>query len=374
MKFTIARDLLLQNLNHVSKAISTKPQMPVLTGIKIDVKEHSIILTSSNSDVSIQAKILSSNQVTIEETGSCLLPGKYLLDIVRKVEAKDIIFVTFEENMVKIIADKSTFTLNMMEKDLFPYISFEETPSKVTLDVLNLKQIIKKTSFATSDSESKMVLTGISLTTSGKKLEALATDSFRLAKKYMICDQENDEVNVIIPSKSLDELNKIIEDVEEKVEMFFSNTKVLFKYKNIVFLTRLIEGTFPNISSLIPTEYITSITFNKNLLISTIERASLFNVGDVSNVIKLTIKDKDLIEINSSNNEIGRTSEEITPIDCTNPIPLQIAFSSKWFLDAVRAFDSNQITIHFTGEIKPFIITGEYDVNHLQLILPTRSI
>ncbi len=372
MKFSIDRNYLLHNLNYVFRGVSSKPQMPILTGIKLEVKENGIILTSSNSDISIQAILNETNHFNIMETGTVVLPGKYLLDGLRKTDAQSVSFTLFEKNNVKIIAAKATFTLNVLDKDAFPYISFDESPTTLVLDAINVKQIIKKTAFATSISESKMVLTGVSLSTNGPKLEAIATDSFRLAKKYIICDVENPQINLIIPSKNLEELNKILEEVEEMVHIHFFKTKVIFKYKNIVFSSRLIEGTFPNTNSLIPTEYITSVKFNKNELISVIDRASLFNANDTTSIIKLIMNGAENIEINSVSNEIGVTSEEITPISCTNKLSFQIAFSSKYFLDAIKAFDSNEITIHLTGEIKPFIITGEYDVNHIQLILPVR--
>lgn len=372
MKFKINRNLLLKNLNNVSKGLSNKPQMPILTGIKLDVKDRYILLTASNFDISIQAKIDDVSYFDIEETGTCVLPGKYLLEILRKTTSDEVIFTSFEDNIVKILANKSTFTLNAMDKDVFPYISFEESSNYINIDALNVKQIIKKTSFATSTSESKMVLTGVSLSTSGPKIEAIATDSFRLAKKYLITDTENPKVNVILPSKNLEELNKILEEVEDLVQIHFLKTKVLFKYQNILFLTRLIEGTFPNTNSIIPTEYAVSVKFNKNELISSIERASLFNTIESSNTIKMII-DNGNVEIKSINNEIGGTNEEITPISISNNNHFQIAFSSRYFLDAVKSFDSNEITIHITGEIKPFIITGDYDINHIQLILPTRS-
>lgn len=373
MKFKINRNILLQNLNNVAKGLSNKPQMPILTGIKIDIKERYILLTTSNFDISIQAKISNVEYFDIEETGTVVLPGKYLLEILRKTNAEEIMFASFEENTVKIIADKSNFTLNTMDKDVFPYISFEESMNFINIDVINVKQIIKKTSFASSSSEAKMILTGVSLSTKGPKIEAIATDSFRLAKKYLITDQENPNINVIIPSKNLEELNKILEEGEENVQIHFLKTKILFKYKNILFLSRLIEGTFPNTNSLIPTEYVLSIKFNKNELISAIDRASLFNTTDSPSTIKLVIEDEK-VEIKSINNEIGGTTEELTPLEISNKSNMQIAFSSKYFLDAVKSFDSNEITVHLTGEIKPFIMTGNYDVNHIQLILPTRSI
>lgn len=373
MKFKINRNTFLQNLNNVSKGLSTKPQMPILTGIKIDVKDRYILLTASNFDISIQARISDIEAFDIEEQGSVVLPGKYLIEILRKTSSNEIMLASFEENTVKIIADKSNFTLNTMDKEVFPYISFEESLNFINIDAINVKQIIKKTSFASSSSEAKMILTGVSLSTQGPKIEAIATDSFRLAKKYLISDQENPNINVIIPSKNLEELNKILEESEEMVQIHFLKTKVLFIYKNILFLSRLIEGTFPNTNSLIPTEYALSIKFNKNDIISAIDRASLFNTSDSPSTIKMII-DEEKIELKSINNEIGGTTEELSPINVSNKTHLQIAFSSKYFLDAVKSFDSNEITIHLTGEIKPFIITGDYDVNHIQLILPTRSI
>jgi DNA polymerase-3 subunit beta len=372
MKFSINRDLLLTHLNHVAKALSTKPQMPILTGIKLEVKSSFISLTASNSDITIQAKIEQSDKLLIEEEGVGVLPGKYLLEIIRKLDANDIDFISYEENMVKILAGRSNFTLNLLDKDAFPLISFEDSQINIVLDVLNLKQVIKKTTFASSISEARMILTGVAFSTNESRMEAIATDSFRLAKKYMIFDRQYPRINVVIPSKSLDELNKIIEDISELVQIHFFSTKVLFKYKNFYFQTRLIEGIFPNTSSLIPTEFMTSLRFNKQELLSAVERASLFTSSESTNIIKVTLSSDKSVQITSTSNEIGAVLEEINPLECSKAVPFQIAFSSKFFMDALKAFDSAEVSIHFTGEIKPFIITGEYDVNHIQLILPVR--
>lgn len=372
MKFSINRELLLHNLNHSIKALSNKPQMPILTGIKIEVNKDYINFITSNSEISILCRIDASENLIIEEEGEFVVPGRYFQEIAKRVESKMIDVISFEDNIVKILADRSNFTLNLMDQENFPLISFDEGEECINLDVINLKQIIKKTTFATSLSEARMVLTGVSFTTQNNKLEVIATDSFRLAKKFMFFDNLNTQINVIIPSKSLDELNKIIDDSTESVKIYFSKTKALFKYKNILFQTRLIEGVYPNTSSLIPSEFITSIRFNKQELINTIERASLFSSTEATNIIKLNLTNERTVEISSITNDIGGVLEEIYPLHCSNVIPFQIAFSSKYFLEAIRSFDSPEITINFTGEIKPFIIVGEYDVNHLQLILPIR--
>ena len=372
MKFQIERELLLSNLNHVSRAVSTKPQMPILTGIKIDAKNEELVLTASNSDISIQVKIASSDKLNIEETGSAVIPGKYFFEIIRKSDSKNVYIASFEVNSVKIIANQSSFTLNTLDKTIFPYISFDDAKSFVYLDAQNMKQIIKKTSFATSLSEAKMVLTGVNFTLSNNKLEAIATDSFRLAKRYLEFDEDRGSMKAIIPSKSLDELNKIIEDNQELVQIHFTQSKALFKYKNILFQTRLIDGNFPNTKSLIPSEYITDVKFNKTELVNSIDRASLFNANEVSNVILFNLNSDGEAIISSSANEIGASTEKLIPLECTKNIDFATAFSSKYFLEALKAFDSDTVTIHFTGEIKPFIITSDQDLNHLQLILPIR--
>ncbi|MGB7531327.1 MAG: DNA polymerase III subunit beta [Bacilli bacterium] len=371
MKFTINRDLLLMNLNNVNRALSTKAPMPILTGIKIEARDNCLFLTASNNEISIQASIKDRRLLKIEEEGIIVVPGKYFGEIIRKTDSKEIDFSVFEENIVKILADRSNFSLNALDKENYPFISFSDSENVIKMDAGNLRQIIRKTTFATSLSESRVILTGVSFNVEGRKLEVVATDSFRLAKKFMFFDTEYG-VNVVIPSRSLDELNKILDDVETMVEIHFSPTKALFKYKNLLFQTRLIDGTYPNTSNLIPTDFLTSLRFNKSDLISAIERASLFATYDSANIIKLTIHSDKTVEIASTNNEIGAVKEEVIPLECSNAIDFQIAFSSKYLLEALKSFDSIEVILHFTGEIKPFIITGDYDVNLTQLILPVR--
>lgn len=372
MNFTINRDLLLQNLNSVSKALSNKVQMPVLTGIKFDVFKDNILITASNGEISIQSKIVNPGQLKVQDEGSFVAPGKYLIDLVRKTEAKDIDFITYEDNSIKILADKSNFTLKGLDKENYPIISFTESPQLITIDATNLKQLIRKTTFAASISEARMILTGVYFQAKDNKMQVVATDSFRLAKKVMEFTSPLQPIEVVIPSKSLEELNKIIDENEEIVEIHFTKTKVLFKYKDLKYQTRLIDGTFPRVDAIIPTQFLTSVKFNKNDLISSIERVSIFTNID-SNIVKFALRADKTVEIASTSNEIGDAKEELNVIDCSSPMQFQIAFSSKYFLEALRSFNSSEVTINFTGEIKPFIITGEYDHNLIQLILPVRA-
>ena len=373
MNFTINRDLFLSNLNDVSKAISNKPQQPVSAGIKIEVKNDSLVLIASNSEIAIQAVIPATGQLLIESTGVVVLPGKYLLDAVKKSESRDVKVTKFETNVVKILAGRSEITMNTLDIDAFPIVNLDRNGVELSIDVLNLKQIIKKTAFAAGNQDEQIVLTGVSAVTNGNKLEVVATDRYRLAKKHIIFPNELEKVSVIFPSKSLDDLNKILDDSDEIVNINISSAKAVFSFKNITFRTRLIKGAFPNTDAIIPYDFITKIKFNKQDLMATIERASLFVTQEQTSVIKLALNKDGNVLISSINNEIGSVEEIIKPISCSDVVPFQTAFSYRYLLDSIKAFDSSEITISFTGEIKPFVLTGEYDINYLQLIVPVRA-
>lgn len=374
MKFTVNRDELLFSINHVSKALSAKVQMPAMSGILMEVEKDILYLTATNSDISIKVSVLQGENLQIEEPGSVLLPGKYLLDAVRKIDSKDITFAIFEETILKIYAYKSNISMNILDKTNFPMLTFDESNVVVNLKSEQLKRIIRKTSFATSLSESKSVLMGVHLTVENTEIQSVATDSFRLARKKIVLDKNNPKTSVIIPRKSLEEINRIVEDFECTVEIHLFLTKALIKYKNILFQTRLIEGVYPNTQNLIPENYLTHIKFNKTELINAIERTTVFTNLEENTVVKIVTDPNKVIKLNSVNNEIGNVVEEITPIDVDLAISFQIACSAKYLIEALRAFDSTEVTIHFTGELKPFVLTGEKDDNLVQLIVPIRVV
>lgn len=371
MNFTINRDVLSQNLSYVSKALSNKIQMPGLTGILFNVSKKEIILTASNNEISIQTTI--KKDFTVVEGGNFLVQGKFLIEIIKKLNATDVDFISFDENTIKILAGKSVFTLNCLSIDSFPMISFDNSDVKFTIDTPNLRQIIRKTVFAISNNESRVVLTGVSLKAKDNVIEVTATDSFRLARKKLEFDYNFPEINIVIPGKSFEELNKILEGNFDIVEIHCSSSKILFKIDNILFQSRLIEGVFPKIDSLIPTKYVNKLQFSKEDLTSIIDRVSIFVNLEQSNIIKLSINTNGTVEFTSISNELGAAREEATPISSDINETMQIAFSSKYLSEALRTFDDDKVEVKFTGEIKPFVITSEKDKNLIQLILPVRA-
>lgn len=371
MNFTINRLSLLENLNYVSYAVSTKVQMPGLTGIKFSIRKDKITLTTNNNEISIQAAI--TERFNCIDEGDFIVSGKILFELIKKLNSKDVDFMSYDSRTIKLFADKSEYKLTSIDLDSFVEVPFVFSDLKINLDSLNLKQIIKKTTFAISNNESRPILAGISFTTSDNKLEVVATDSYRLARKTINFGFKFPTLRVIVPGKSFDALNKIIEDTEENVEIYCTSTYILFKFKNILFQSRLIDGVFPKLDSLIPNKYLSRITFNKEELISIIDRLSIFANTGANNIIKFSLKNNGMAEFETEENQLGAAKEEIQPISIENDGNYQISISSKYLLDALHAFDDENVHLNFTGEVKPFTITSDKDINLVQLILPLRA-
>jgi DNA polymerase-3 subunit beta len=373
MNFQINKDTLLNNLIVAQKALSNKTPNPALQGIKMDVLEDQIIITTSNSDIAIKLNIKDPS-LTIKEQGSALIPGKYFIEIIKKLDGLKVQLSAGTDNMLRIEADRSDITLNMMEIEDYPEIQFNEKVKSIKINVRVLKTIIRQTAFATSSIENRPILTGVNFKIDGKKLVSIATDSYRLSQKEIELNESYEPINIIIPGRSLEELIKVLENNNDFVELHFDHSKILFKYNNLFFQSRLLEGSYPETSKLIPTEFPSVIKFNKENLMTAIERASLLSSHDGNNaIVKLALRQDNIVEITSNSPEIGKVVEEVYPVDEIKGSPFKIAFSSKYILDALKIFNSSEVYVNFTGEIRPFIIKGEYDENMLQLILPVRT-
>lgn len=373
MQFRIDREKLLSILQTVSKGLSVKTPMPVLTGIHLKATNEELIFTTTNKEISIRSIIENnSDYLTIYETGECVIPGKYFLEIVKKAEGLTIDFSLYEGNIAKIVSERSDFTLTTHDKNNFPETNFELKGNEIELPAKELKQLIKQTSFAAASSESRIILTSVNFTFTKNKLEVTATDSFRLAKKAIETNLDLDETKLNIPSKALDELIKIIGDKQEKVVISFGNNKILFKLEDTYFMTRLVEGVYPNTSSLFPNNYLLSTIFNKSDLLNAADRASLFTSESDLSIVKLRFTTDKRAELSSNSTEIGKVVEEVNLLEMSEIMAFEIAFSSKYLIDALKAIEGELVEINFTGEIKPVVINGKNDKSALQLILPVR--
>jgi DNA polymerase III subunit beta len=377
MRFIIQRDRLIQSVQDVMKAITSRTTIPILTGIKITANDEGVTLTGSDSDISIESSIPKEESgdeiVEIKQTGSIVLNAKFFSEIVKKLPTDSVEIEVLNHLQTIIRSGNSEFNLNGLDAEEYPHLPQIEENNKFHIATDLLKAMIRQTFFAVSTSETRPILTGVNWKVENGELICIATDSHRLAlRKAKVEAEENEGYNVVIPGKSLNELSKIIDDSNELIDIVITENQILFKAKNLLFFSRLLEGNYPDTSRLIPNESKTDVTVNTKGFLQAIDRASLLAREGRNNVVKLTTNERGIIEVSSNTPEIGKVVEEIqsSSIDGED---LKISFSAKYMMDALKALEGTDIKISFTGAMRPFLIRPLHDETILQLILPVRT-
>ncbi|CAM4202473.1 DNA polymerase III subunit beta [Lederbergia lenta] len=377
MKFIIQRDRLIDTVQDVMKAISSRTTIPILTGIKIIASEDGVTFTGSDSDISIESFIPKEEDgneiIDIKQSGGIVLNAKFFGEIVRKLPMDTVEIEVLNHHQTIIRSGKAEFNLNGQDHDEYPHLPqiSEEHVFSIPTDLL--KTLIRQTVFAVSTSETRPILTGVNWQIADSVLTCTATDSHRLAMRTAPIDIDPTVSYIaVIPGKSLIELSKILDDSNEPVEIVFTENQILFKSKNILFFSRRLEGNYPDTSRLIPTESKTELVLHARDFLHAIDRASLLARGERNNVVKLATLEEKIIEISSHTPEIGNVIEEIQSQSIEGE-ELKISFSAKYMMDALKALEGTNITISFTGAMRPFIIRSVEDSSILQLILPVRT-
>ena len=376
MKFIIQKDYLVQSVQDVMKAITSRTTIPILTGIKIVANEEGVTLTGSDSDISIESFIPKEENETeivdVKQFGSIVLQAKFFSEIVKKLPTSQV-EIEVENLQTVIRSGKSEFNLNGLDSEEYPHLPelSEQNMFKIPADLL--KNLIKQTVFAVSTSETRPVLTGVNWKVENNELICIATDSHRLAlRKAKIEAGLEQSFNIVIPGKSLNELNRILDDHDEAVEIVVTENQILFKTKHILFFSRLLEGNYPDTNRLIPNESKTDIVVNSKEFLQSIDRASLLAREGRNNVVKFSTISENVVEISSFTPEIGKVVEELMSESITGE-DLKISFSAKYMMDALKVLEGTEVRISFTGAMRPFVIHPMNDNSTLQLILPVRT-
>lgn len=366
MYFIIKKEKLLEKLNIVAKAVSTKNLIPALAGIKFELNDNGLFLTATDNDITIKAIINIDDLVSKRENGAVVLPGRYILEIIRKCPNEDITFELIDNLKVLISTSNYKTNLNGIELSDYPHIDLEENDNFISLNSKILRNIINQTSFAVSLSEARPIITGVNFKIEDKQLEVTATDSHRLSTKTIeLAESIKQAVNVTIPGRNINELKSILMDDESEIKMYFFENKILFKYDNILFQTRLLNGNYPNTAKLIPLEFELAIKVGLRQIYDAVDRISLLS-SDYK--IKISIMDN-ILTVSSTVIEVGNGEEKIT-VEKNNNKDIEFTVNFKFLTDALKIIEDENIIIYLNGEDKPIIIKGENDNKLTELLLP----
>lgn len=366
MKFTCNQQALSKALNIVSKAVSSRTTIPILKGILIEASnDGTLTLSASDLDLSIEKRISTS----VIEAGSIVVSARLFSDIIRKLPNEDIEIEEQENNTIIIKCLASEFVIVGLVADEFPNIGDVDQNRKIYMEKSILKEMIKKTAFSASIDESKGIIVGVLVEMEENNLSMVALDGFRMAvvKENM---RNEEQRRIIISARILNEINKIISDIEDSKEvyMILDEKKAVFLVEETKIVLRLLEGDFIKYKDIIPKEYKSRIKVNRSGLLNSIERASLLAREGKNNLIKLSIIGDNLII--TSKSEEGNVKEEI--LIEKEGTDLDIGFNSKYVLDVLKVLDDEDIFMEFNSGVSPCLIKPMEGDSFVYLILPVR--
>ncbi len=371
MNFSIDRKFFLDKLNIVSRAISVFSPLPALSGICIEVKNNQMILTGSDSNISIRTTIVPGeiNNLVIKENGSIIIEAKYLLEIVRKMDCPSLNFELIDYSLVCISNEKGKFNLNGIQANEYPNIDFDCPQTHISLKSGQLKAIVNQTAFACSDKDTRPVLNGVNFKAHGTNLSCSGTDSYRLARKNIELSESND-FDITIPNKSLVEVVRSFADDETDVDLFIDRKKVQFVFDKTIFQTRLIDGIFPDIDRIIPSNCIATLIVDAKELSSVIDRTNFIR-NEKIHLIKLECS-KDEVHIKTNSSEIGNSDEILTTCQYDGD-DIRLSCNGTYMLEAVKAINGTKAKLEFSGLMKPIKITNPDDDSIIMIVVPIRS-
>lgn len=375
MKFTVNRNLFLDNLNNVMHAISSRATIPILSGIKLNLSEDELLLTGSDTDISIEIKIPVSEDLTVGSTGSIVLPARFFSEIIRRLPGKEFSLEVKESFQTQIISENSEFTINGLDANNYPRLPEIPDESSFVISGKTFREIINETQFAVATQESRLVLTGVHFTFSPDKIHAVATDSHRLSSRALALENgPQSKTDLIIPGKSLLELARIIGETNPEIRVCPGENQVLFEIGNILFYSRLLEGSYPDTERLIPTDSTTTVEFDLMELSSALDRASLLTHAGRNNVVDLTLDvDKQIAKLSGESAEIGNVEEDVGFKKLTGK-NLKISFNPDYLRDALKASVTDSVVMSFTQPLRPFTVNPDKnDIDFVQLITPVRT-
>ncbi|MCI8392448.1 MAG: DNA polymerase III subunit beta [Clostridia bacterium] len=369
MRFVCEKTNLLKATNSVVKGVASKTTMPVLEGILIQTNDNQVKLTTYDLELGIEYLI----DCEVKEQGNTVVIASVFSEIIRRLPDADITIYLDEKGLLVIECEGSLYKLATMNPEEFPELPTIDEENWVEIEQNTLKDMIRKTIFAVSTEIHRPIFTGCLFEIKENKLNVVSIDGYRLAWKSKFLEEKVNDFKVVIPGKTLNEVNKILMDSFDKVKISTSKNQALFEMENCKIVTRLLEGDFLEYEKVIPSNWETRVRVNKRELQECFERVSLISMSTIEKERKYPVKVS--VEIGkiviSCKNQAGDAKEEI--FLSTEGKNLEVGFNPKYFLDALKAIDDEEIFVNFGSSFSPSTIKSVEDTgDYVYMVLPIR--
>ncbi len=361
-----AKEDLLEAVNIVNKAVSGRTTLPILECILLTARKDGLVLTGNDLEMGIETAPI---DATIEQQGNVAIEAKLFNDIIRRLNGEEVLLSVDEQYQITIQSGSSCFHIMGQNGDDFPVLTDVERTDEYRMKQADLKDMIRQTIFSIAQGGSKPVLTGELLELKQNCLQVVSVDGYRISfrKSPIIAAQE--ETEVIVPGKTLTELQKILsQEEDDELSLYFTEKHILFDLGSAVLVSRLVEGEYIRYAQSFSADYKTKIIVRKDEMIQSLERASLVSRDNRKTPVRLEITQGNLTI--TSRSDMGNAREEVAVE--TEGEGLQIAFNPRYLIEALRAIDEEEVQIHFTASLSPCTILPLEGDRFRYLILPLR--
>ena len=365
---------LLKALNHIHGIVEVRHTLPILSNIVLSAENNELSLSSTNLDIFCSDKI----DAEIVNSGEISVPAITFFEIVKRLPSgSDVILSMGDEDTELILkCGRSKFNLSTLKIEDFPILSDKDLSTNFVISADELSRMIDKTKFAISNEETRYYLNGIFFhkaeSNSIKFLRAVATDGHRLAQYDIPLPQGAEEITgIIIPKKTVFELRKVLDDADGDVSVSLNENKIKFSFNNLKIISKVIDGTFPDYTKVIPQNNDKKFKTNNSELKNAIDRVSAVAINEEtkSKAIKLTIENNKL-NLSVESQSKGSAKEEID-ISYSNE-KVDIGFNSRYLLDICNEVDGDEIDVNLLDSISPAIILDKTDENLFFVLMPMR--
>lgn len=367
MKIQFFKNDLLNAINTAARAVSSKTTMPILECLLITANDQGAFILANDLELGIQTHI-SADRCQVMEPGIIAVEAKLFGDIIRKIASDEgsEILITSDGSLIEISAESSLFRIQEKDPDQFPELPKMNENKFIHVSQFTLKEVIRDTIFSIAINDSNRMMTGELFEVKGDNLRVVSLDGHRISIKNTKLKASYENISAIIPGKTLNEISKILPgDAEKDVQMFFDENYVCFRFEETVMVSRLIDGEFFRIDSMLSTDFETRLTANKKNLLSGIEKASiLISESDKKPLVFKICDDALNLRVNSQSGSL----DAVLPVE-KNGKDLMIAFNPKFLLDALRVIDDETVDLFMTGSKAPCFIR-DAESTYIYLILP----
>lgn len=367
MIFNCDKECLVNAINTVQKAVPTKTPLQILQGIMINAVDNNILkLTANDLELAIECNI----EANIKEKGDIVVDAKLFGEIIRRMPDSEIHIETDEDNNVTIECLNNKFRIKGNSTDGFPGIPTIEKETSLKTNQSTIRDMIRQTIFAVGEDENKPVLTGTLVECKNGVLTFVSCDSYTLALRKCTIEDTEADISVIVPGKTLNDIAKILNSVEDELNIYTNKNLILFDIGNTKVVSRLLEGEYFKYESVIPEEYETTIKIDKRDLLEGIERVSLLISSDGTRFPITMLLKNDNLTI-STNTQIGNAKVDL-PVEI-NGNDMDIRFNPKYFIDSLKVIDEEKVEVLFSSDVGPCIIKSIDKDIFIYMILPLRK-